>query len=193
MSGKSHAHRHVADSVFQNQIPADDPGDEFAHGRVGIGIGATCNRNHGSQFGVAESCERTHNCHQDERKRQPRPGARPPEGGSVVYQIVEQGSIQNGGGIEFLAGDGSADYGKDSGANYCTNAESSKRDRPESPLELTVRLLAIRDQLVDGLTGKELVAQKSAPSGQNEFHTAKSAQAYHAQTIPARLRDNPAP
>ena len=51
--GPTLGHRHVADRVFQDQIPADDPGDDFAERRVGIGVGrarngiierARCNR-----------------------------------------------------------------------------------------------------------------------------------------------------
>jgi len=32
-------------------------------------------------------------------------------------QIIEEGGVQDGGGIEFLPGDGGADDGKDSRAN----------------------------------------------------------------------------
>ena len=32
------SHGHVADRVFENQIPSDDPGDDLAQGRVGISV-----------------------------------------------------------------------------------------------------------------------------------------------------------
>jgi hypothetical protein len=82
----------------------------------------------------------------------------------MVNQIIEQGRVQNGGGIKFLPGDGSANYGKDSGTNHRANAKRSQRNRPEGPFEFTIRLFAIRNQFVDGLAGKKLVAQRSAPS-----------------------------
>src|SRR5208282_924748 len=44
-----------AHSVFQHEIPADNPGHQFTHGCVGIGIGAARNRDHGSKLGVTES------------------------------------------------------------------------------------------------------------------------------------------
>src|SRR6266576_6079168 len=31
MRGKSDAHGHVTDSIFENEVPANDPGDELAH------------------------------------------------------------------------------------------------------------------------------------------------------------------
>ncbi len=30
---------HVADGIFKDQIPANDPGDDLAQGRIGIGVG----------------------------------------------------------------------------------------------------------------------------------------------------------
>src|SRR5206468_32160 len=49
---KADADGHVADGVLENEIPADDPGDEFAHGGVGVRVGAARDGNHGGKFGV---------------------------------------------------------------------------------------------------------------------------------------------
>ena len=46
-----------ANRVLQDEIPADDPGDELTHGGVGIGVGAARDRNHGREFRIAESSE----------------------------------------------------------------------------------------------------------------------------------------
>ena len=43
------------EQVFQDQIPADDPGEEFAEASIGIGIGAAGGGNHSSVFGVTEA------------------------------------------------------------------------------------------------------------------------------------------
>src|SRR6202007_175246 len=60
MRRESYAHGHVTNGVFENQVPANDPGDQFAHGGVGVGVGAAGNRNHGREFGVTQ-CGKTAN------------------------------------------------------------------------------------------------------------------------------------
>lgn len=40
------ADRRGGHAIFKNQVPADDPGDELAHGRVGIGVGTSRHRDH---------------------------------------------------------------------------------------------------------------------------------------------------
>ena len=69
MRGKTHAYGHVADSVFKNQIPADDPGDQLSHCRVRVGVRASSNRNHRGEFCVAQCCEAANDCHQHQRQR----------------------------------------------------------------------------------------------------------------------------
>ena len=44
-----------ADRVFEDQVPADDPGDELAQRRIGIGVGAAGNRDDGGHLRVAEA------------------------------------------------------------------------------------------------------------------------------------------
>ena len=46
-----------ADRVFEHEIPADDPREKFAHGGVGVGIGAAGDRDHGGEFAVAHAGE----------------------------------------------------------------------------------------------------------------------------------------
>ena len=65
--GKANADGHVADRVFQDKVPADDPRDQLAHGGVGIGVGAARDGDHRSQLGVAKSGEGANDCHQNQR------------------------------------------------------------------------------------------------------------------------------
>ncbi len=67
MRGKANADAHVGEGVFEDQIPADDPGDEFAEGGVGVGVGGTGDGDHRSQFGVAEAGEHADDGDEDER------------------------------------------------------------------------------------------------------------------------------
>jgi hypothetical protein len=104
----------------------------------------------------------------------------------MVNQIIQKGSVKDRRRIEFLPGDGCPNDGKNSGANHGSDTKSSKRDRTESLLELTIRLFAVRDQFVDGLPGKKLVAQRSAPSSRNEIHRKKPGKPTTAMQSPPR-------
>src|SRR6185437_3666279 len=44
-----------AERIFEDQRPADDPGDQFAHGGISVGISATCDRYDGGELGVTKS------------------------------------------------------------------------------------------------------------------------------------------
>ena len=59
---------HIADGVLEDQVPADDPGDEFAHGGVGVGVGAAGDGDHGGEFGVAEAGEAADDGDEDEAR-----------------------------------------------------------------------------------------------------------------------------
>src|ERR1019366_5807978 len=52
VGGEAHGHRHVADGVLQDEIPADDPGHQFAEGGIGVSVRAAGDGDHGGQLGV---------------------------------------------------------------------------------------------------------------------------------------------
>ena len=69
----------VADRVFDDQIPADDPGEDLAQGHVGVGVGAARHRDHGGDLRVAEGREATGHRGDQVRQRSapaPRPADR---------------------------------------------------------------------------------------------------------------------
>ena len=111
---KAHTYGHVADGIFENQVPADDPGDEFAHGGVSVSVGAARNRNHCCELGVANGCETARDGHQSKRERDRGPGAWTPKRGGMVNQVFQQRGIEDGRGLKFLASNRRADDGKDS-------------------------------------------------------------------------------
>jgi len=47
--------------VFQNQVPTDNPSEEFAEAGVSVGVGAAGGGNHGGVFGVTEAGKETTN------------------------------------------------------------------------------------------------------------------------------------
>ena len=73
--GEADADGHVADGVFEDEVPADDPGDQLAHGGVGVGVGAAGDGDHRGQLGVAEAGEGADDGDQDERERERGAGA----------------------------------------------------------------------------------------------------------------------
>ena len=63
-----------ADRVFEDQVPADDPGDQLAHRRVRVGVRAARHRDHRRELGVAEARERAADRRDDEPERDRRAG-----------------------------------------------------------------------------------------------------------------------
>src|SRR5215208_5379252 len=53
-AGPADRDRRRAERVLEDQVPADDPGDELAERRVGVGIGGTGDRHGGGKFGIAQ-------------------------------------------------------------------------------------------------------------------------------------------
>ena len=50
---------HVGEGVFEDEVPADDPGDELAHDGVGVGVGGAGDGDHAGELGVTEAGEAT--------------------------------------------------------------------------------------------------------------------------------------
>ncbi len=162
-AAKSDADAHVAEGVFEDQIPADDPGDQFAQRGVGVGVGRAGDGDHGGQFGVAKAGEGADDGHQNQRKRQRRSGSGPSGERRVLNQVVEQRGVFNARHIELLAGHGGADDGKDAGADDRSDAQRGQRPWPQGLLEGVLGLFRLLDQLIDGLAGNKLSEQDGPP------------------------------
>src|SRR5271157_2117646 len=63
-----------AESVFQDEVPADDPGEEFAQGRVAVRVSRSGDGNQRGEFGIAQSSEDTTQPSQYEREHDRRTG-----------------------------------------------------------------------------------------------------------------------
>src|SRR5688572_21824512 len=64
--------RGCRDRIFQNEVPAYEPGDELTHDGVGVGIRASSHWNHRSQLRVSQRGERTNGAGYSERQHQAR-------------------------------------------------------------------------------------------------------------------------
>ena len=58
VAGPRGADRHRAERVLEDQVPADDPGDELAHRRVAVGVGRAGDRDHRRHLRVAHAGQR---------------------------------------------------------------------------------------------------------------------------------------
>ena len=54
VGGPARGHGRAGHAVFEDEVPADDPGEQFTERGVGIGVGRSCYRHHGSKFRIAE-------------------------------------------------------------------------------------------------------------------------------------------
>jgi hypothetical protein len=87
--GEANAHGHVADGVFQDEIPANDPCDQLAHGGVGVGVGAARDRDHRCQLGIAKAGESADDGHQHDGEGQCGASPRAAGQGVMVHQVIE--------------------------------------------------------------------------------------------------------
>ena len=74
VSGPAGGHGGRLQGVFQDQIPADHEGDEFAERQIGVGVGRAGDRSHGGELGVAQAGETAADGGQQERYGQGRAG-----------------------------------------------------------------------------------------------------------------------
>ena len=66
--------RRRAERVLEDQVPADDPGEELAERRVAVGVGRAGNRHGRRELRVAEAGERRRDAREDHREHDGRAG-----------------------------------------------------------------------------------------------------------------------
>ena len=77
--------------------------------------------------------------------------------------VMDEGSVCDGGIRKLLAGDGGADDGKDARADNRADAERGERPRPKRLLQRVLRLRRVADKLVNRFAGEELAGQGRSP------------------------------
>ena len=125
----AHRHRAGAQGQLQDQVPADDPGDELAQACVGERVGRTSHRHRARELRVAERRQRTREAREDERQRHRRPGL-------LTRRLAREH--------------------EDPGADDHPDPEDGQLDRPELLAELVLGLLGVGDRLLDGLRAREV-------------------------------------
>ena len=132
VAGPTDRHRGGGEEIFQNQIPADDPGKELTQGGVSVGIGATRRGDHGGVFGVAEA---------GKEAAHPRDGEGEDKGGARVL------------------GSGRAGENKDSGSDNGSNPQKNQLPGPQGLHEACL-LFGFELEVVD-LLGPKKRGEKS--------------------------------
>ena len=90
--------------VFQRQIPADDPGEEFAHRRIGIRIGAARQWDHRGKLGVTQGGEGASEPGEDEGQHQPGSGVVRAQSGQDEDAGPDHGAHSQGGQLDHAQG-----------------------------------------------------------------------------------------
>ncbi len=152
--GEADADAHVGAGVFEDQIPADDPGDELAERGVGVGVGGAGDGNHGGQLGVAEAGERADEGHQDHGERDGGAGAGTAGERGVRDDVVDERRVGDGGGGKLLAGDGRADDGEDARADDGADAERGERPRAEGLLQRVLGFFRVAGSACRSICGR---------------------------------------
>ena len=85
----SDGHCGGTDRIFENEVPADQPGRELAQAHISVGVGAAGNRHQRRQLRIAERDERAGKAGQHERQDHGGPGI---EGGGRTGQDEDAGA-----------------------------------------------------------------------------------------------------
>ena len=163
-AAKPYAHAHVGAGVLEDEVPADDPGDELAEGGVGVGVGGAGDGDHAGELGVAEAGEGADDGDEDERDGEGRAGAGAAGEGRMMDEVVGYGRVEKGGGVELFASDGGADDRENSRPDDGADAEGGEGDGAEGLLKGVLGALGGVDQLVDGFSGEDLSGQRLGSS-----------------------------
>src|ERR1700761_9017002 len=97
-------------------------------------------------------------------------------------QIIEHRSIQDRRSVELLARNRRAYDREDARANDRANTQRGKRHRPQCLLEAMLRRFRIADELVDRLSGEDLMRQVPDSCGLSEGSVAVESQSREAKS-----------
>ena len=128
------SNRHVGDSVFEYQVPADDPGDNLAESRVRVSICAARDRNHRGKLSEAQAREAARDRDEYERKRDapdPHPGVRQCDRMPEVQQYIEHRRVEDSRNGQRFARCRRSGQNEDSGPDHSTDAEGGQTPRPQ--------------------------------------------------------------
>jgi len=98
-----------------------------------------------------------------------------------MHDVIRQRAVEDGCGVELLAGDGRPYDGEDARTNDRADAEPGERPRAQRLFQPVFGLLRFGDQLVNGLAREELVRQGNAPGGMSPLDSNRNSGATASQ------------
>ena len=136
MGGEAYGDAHVGEGVFEDEIPADDPGDELAEGGVGVGVGGAGDGDHAGKLGITEAGEAADERDEDQREGEGGAGSGTACNGAEMAvegaeDEIDDGGLGPGDGLGGIAADGRADGGEDAGTDDGADAESGEGYGPQ--------------------------------------------------------------
>jgi hypothetical protein len=167
ITGKANRDCDVRDDVFEDEVPADDPGENFAERGVGVGVGAAGDGDHRGQFGVAQSGEAAGDGDQQKRNRNRGSGGRAAvhersRGAAGAHEIddhVERLGVQEGRSLKEFSGGGGAGEDENAGTDDGADAQRGERPGAQRFAEAVGRVLGIGDQLVDRFAAEDCLSE----------------------------------
>jgi hypothetical protein len=136
MRGEANGDAHVGEGVLEDEVPADDPGDELAEGGVGVGVGRAGDGDHAGELGITQASEAADDGDEDEREGEGGAGSGTAGYGAEMAvessdDEVDDGGLGPGDGLGGIAADGRADDGEDAGTDDGADAESGEGYGPQ--------------------------------------------------------------
>ncbi len=161
------AHRHVGERILKDQVPADDPRDQFAHRRVGVRVRRPRNRNHRRQLRVTEPRECAHNRHQQQRNASAGPAPGRPAMAVCREKIVELAEYFDRRRVELLPRHRGPDDGKDPRPDHRANAQRRQRNRPKRLLQAVIRDPPNRQSACRSICARTSAVRGWVPAGRD--------------------------
>src|SRR6266581_4616883 len=158
ITGPAHRDGHVADGIFQNEVPTNNPRDNFAKCRVGIRVGRSGHRNHRRELGVTKRSERASDASYDERSRNggtcTRASKHDARAGQPRLNEIDDRRLESR--RERLTRRCGSSQRKNSRADDGTDADGRQRDGSKRAFHLPLRRGRFGDQKVRAFGSKKL-------------------------------------
>jgi len=129
MSGEADGDAHVGEGVFEDEIPADDPGDKLAEHGIGVGVSGAGNGDHAGELGITEAGATADGGDEEKRDGEGGTCAGPAGDGSVMEQEIDDGRSLPVADLGRVTADGGANDREDAGTDDDAYAEGGEGDR----------------------------------------------------------------
>src|SRR5206468_5499561 len=161
----AHRHSHIANRIFQNEVPTNDPRHNLAQRRVGIRVGGSRDRNHRRELGVTKRSKRASDTSDDEGSGNGGTRARASKhnacAGHPRLNEIDHRRLKSG--RKCLARRCRSGERKNSRADDGADANGGQRDRSKRAFHLPLRRGRFGDQQIRAFGSEELKCTGARP------------------------------